>query len=209
MLKRVLPLVILAVVTSGLAAQEDITEADARAAILAATTDAGADPDQFLRAYERRMREVDDDFRAEPHTLIRTAAYAVILEGPAQRLARYAAEAVRKMEPIQPSPWLDGVAIAVEPWQAGGDDIGRVVVLRDGVRVDPIASTLVPRAFSNAMGARFEIHAGDVIFPASAFLPGGRVDVVLIPERGDNIRLRIPPRVLSRLAVSSPQAVIQ
>jgi hypothetical protein len=199
MFRRLLPLVVLvaALVPDPVAAQGRVTEAEARAALLVAAAE--KDPKRFRDAYQRAIRRHAPHFNADPHVLIRTAAYAVVLEGPAQRLGRAAAENVRRMEPIAPVPWLNGVAVVVEPWMAGGDDIGKVVVMREGKVVEPLSSTLAPAPFVNAMGATFRLHVGEVVFPAEAFALGSPfVDVILIPATGDNIRRRLTDRATLR-----------
>jgi hypothetical protein len=175
------------------AAQDRVSETEARAALLAAAPE--KDPKRFRDAYQRAIRAHAQHFNAEPHVLIRTAAYAVVLEGPAQRLGRAAAENVRRMESIATVPWLNGVAVVVEPWRAGGDDIGKVVVMRAGRVVEPLSSTLAPTPFTNAMGATFTLHVGEVVFPFEAFSPG-TTEVILIPAVGDNIRRRLMPGTL-------------
>jgi hypothetical protein len=195
MFRLTLVLVLFGTLTSDpRAAQDRVGESAARTAILAAATE--KESKKFLDAYQRELRAQAQHFDADPHVLIRTAAYAVVLEGPAQRLGRLAAENVRRMEPIADSPWLEGVAVVVEPWMAGGDDISKVVVMRDGRTVEPLLATLAPRTFTNAMGATFMLHAGSVVFPAAAFDPGAAVEVILIPERGHNIRRRLTDRIL-------------
>ena len=111
--------------------------------------------------------------------------------------ARYAlyrfalADSIRKMEPIEKAPIPGGHLVSVTPRTMDAPDIIKVVVQRNGVTVEPIATDLKPKAFSNRMGASTTLHAGTMMFACSAFAPNGIVTITAIPNTGTNTTRRL------------------
>ena len=108
-------------------------------------------------------------------------------------------EAMRMMEPAPPVPSETGIVVMVSPSQIDAPDIVKVVVQRDGTIVPALRIGLKPTPFETRMGAKAMLGAGEVIFPATAFMPGGRVTVTFIPRSGGNLVFQVPAHVLANL----------
>jgi hypothetical protein len=108
-------------------------------------------------------------------------------------------EALRKKEPIGQGEVPLGVRVVVSPSRIGAPDIDKIVVERDGQPVSPIASSLRPKEMVTRLGARERIHAGEVMFPCSAFAPGAVVVVTAIPAIGSNLVKVMQPEELRTL----------
>jgi hypothetical protein len=57
--------------------------------------------------------------------------------------------------------------------------VSRAVVERDGVRIEPIASTLTPQVYTNGFGASKRANDGSFRFPRTALLPGAKVRILM------------------------------
>lgn len=160
------------------------------------------DTDAFLRALDRAAGV---DFTAMEPTrngdvrLLSVDGIVVTLT-PRYGLYRLAlSEQIRKMEPIESTPIIDGHAVIVTPTTMDAPDIVKVALQRNGVIVQPIESSLASKVFQNRMGASTTKHAGMVLFPCSAFAPDSIVTVTLIPDVGENISKTLTLGVLRAL----------
>jgi hypothetical protein len=109
------------------------------------------------------------------------------------------AEAIRLMDPIESTPVPDGVQVVVSPSTFTAPDILRIVVTRNGTKVEPISDGLAPKTFVNGFGAPKVMHAGTVTFPCSAFAPAASVDVIAIPDDGANYTHHVAMSELSAM----------
>jgi hypothetical protein len=73
-------------------------------------------------------------------------------------------EALRKRESIEGVQLPAGVIVSVSPSTLDAPDIIKVVVTRNGVDVQPVASTLKPTELTTRMGAKVVLHAGELLF---------------------------------------------
>lgn len=105
-------------------------------------------------------------------------------------------EALRKREPVGDIAVPSGVVIMVSPSRIDSPDILKVIVERDGKEIAPIANSLTPKPMQTRIGAKALLHAGEIVFPCAAFLPGARVHVIAIPASGRNIEQDIAPEDL-------------
>jgi hypothetical protein len=96
-------------------------------------------------------------------------------------------EAIRKREPVSSIEFPSGIAIAVSPSTINAPDVIKLIVERDGKEIPPIQNGLEPRILTTRAGLTTTLHAGILLFPCSAFMPGARVTVTAIPESGANM----------------------
>lgn len=112
-------------------------------------------------------------------------------------MPRYAAfhfgleDALRKMDPIDTVQIIEGHTVHVAPARMDAPDIIKVVLQRNGVIVPPLQNALATKVFQNRMGASATLHAGDVVFPCSAFTADAIITITAIPESGSNITKRL------------------
>ena len=111
-------------------------------------------------------------------------------------------EALRKRDPVDNLPVPAAFVVVVSPSRINAPDIVKIIVERDGKEIEPTINELRPTPLTTRLGARAVLHAGQALFPCSAFAPGAVVKVIAIPETGGNIETTIPE---GELAGFSPQ----
>lgn len=94
---------------------------------------------------------------------------------------------------------LDHVIVNVEPLQRGAPDVSRVVFFRGTKQIEPIKSGLEPRAFKNAFGAEFTIHAGSVEFGSDALQAGADDLRVVLLTNGAPIEWKLSPADVTKV----------
>lgn len=151
-------------------------------------------------ALDRKLKAA---FGYEPqsagHVLLSNGAITLALTTSLDLYRTAFVEAMRMMEPAPPVPSETGIVVMVSPRQIDAPDIVKIVVQRDGTTVPPLRIGLSPTPFETRMGAKDMLGAGEIVFPAAAFLPGARVTVTFIPRTGGNLVFSIPAHVLANL----------
>ena len=186
-LRVVRVLVVACCATVGVAAQrvEGITAARVRALAKEAEAEAKGDKTEVVLALDRKFRQRWGDFESFPITIVKREDLTIVLSMPFMSYRRALAEYLRMENPLANIPWVNSAVVAVGPLQIDSPDIKEVVVSRAGKAVVPLENRLKAMSFANGNGQTAMIHAGEVHFPVSAFVPGARVVVTATPTSGD------------------------
>jgi hypothetical protein len=177
----------LAAIHLGAQPHQPLTEASVRALARRASRDSRGDPTKLVLALDQRVRERWGDFESFPLSIVRDEDLLVAITAPYMSFRRSLVDMLRSGRPIEQTAWTGTVVIAIAPMRLGAPDVESVVVSRDGHSVAPVSSGLRPMTFSNGRGDEGVIHAGDVHFAVSAFLPGSKVVLTLAPRAKDPI----------------------
>lgn len=146
-----------------------------------------SDTGAFLHALDREIGAEYMDTIVEGRILFAASDDLDVMITPRYAAYRFGLkEAIRKMDPLDDVPIIDGVTISVGPDKMTAPDIIKIVVTRNGEVVAPTTSTLEPTTLTNAFGSHVVLHRGAVLFPCSAFAPGAIVVVTAIPDSGSN-----------------------
>jgi hypothetical protein len=164
---------------------EPLTAARARALVREAEAEARGDRDDVILGLDRRVREGWGDFESFPVAVLRREDLTITLTTPFMGFRRTAIEYLRMRQPPADAAWVDAVVVAVSPERLEAPDITSVAVERDGTPVAPLSATLRPMTFQNGRGETAVIHAGEIHFPLSAFLPGATVTVRAVAKTGE------------------------
>jgi hypothetical protein len=164
-----------------------VEEAQVRQLAEAAAALAKGDPQAFQRAFRTAVRGVSPDY-AGPQTVFGSGALRIVLSGPLAKFETAAMTALGQGQPIGRVAWSAEATVAVLPQQPEAPDIERIVVQRSDasrplgseIVIAPLATTLATRPVQFASGATRMMHAGEVVFPLSAFDPGEGVMVRVI-----------------------------
>ena len=194
-------LLIIWATSPGLIAQrsEPIGESRVRALARDAERKARGDKTEIVLTLDEGFRERFGDFESFPITIVRREDLSIVLSTPFMTYRRTLAEYLRMGDPLAKIPWIPSAVINVSPLQLGAPDITRVVVERNGKRVEPADNLLKPMTFTNGSGDSLSIHAGEVRFPMSAFAPGATVIVSAIPRTGEPFVLTLDESQLQTL----------
>lgn len=170
--------------------REPVPWAKVKQIIESAAKVAGPDDAGFEQAVYEALEAINDDFHRQP-TLVQGGdgeVYPIGIFGPIQQMILASANSVRHMEPVVVPLVSPGrVRIDVSPSRIDEPDITRILVMRDGVQIPALSSTLALTTMTTAMGAKKMLHAGVLFYPASAFKSGGRVRVIAMQSGGSNI----------------------
>jgi hypothetical protein len=124
-----------------------------------------------------------------PHGIILSHAedITLLISPPYWRYKFGLLEAIRKRADLEIVPLADGVTVAISPSRLDAPDIVKVILERDGQTVTPLMNALKPTPMETRLGAKAILHSGFVTYPCSAFTPGAKVTLTLIPESNSNI----------------------
>ena len=161
-----------------------MTGPEIRALTKDAQSAARGDRDEMVLRLDARVRARWGDFESFPITILRREDIRIILSAPYMTYRRTLAEYLRIGRPVADVPWIDAVAIVIEPLRIDAPDIARVLVERGGQDFRPVENLLRPMTFANGNGSEAIIHAGDMRFPIAAFAAGAPVTVTAIPALG-------------------------
>ncbi len=137
-----------------------------------------ANPDKVANFFKALDRAVQGT--APKQLLVR-------LSGPYANFRSLLDERIRKVEPIEQTPWREGVLIAVVPKTITAPDISKIIVQRDGVTMEPTENELKATPQKSSFGVERVIHSGVVTYSCAAFASGATVTITAIPESGSNI----------------------
>lgn len=166
---------------------EPLTEARVRALARQASRESRGDPTELVLALDRRVRAQWGDFESFPLSVVRNDDLLVTVSAPYMSFRRSLVDVLRSGRPIEQAVWTSTVVIEISPRRLGAPDLASVILSRDGQTVTPVRSTLRPMTFSNGAGEEGMIHAGEVQFAPSAFLPGAPVLLTLAPTGSPSI----------------------
>jgi hypothetical protein len=181
-------------------AQSNLTTETLRPRVLDAVKIGAGNPDRVIDALDKAVKAEWGDIEKNSIRLASyTTSFLAIATPPyaAYRLALK--ERIRKLEPVEDLNY-DGavVKIALAPAKMDAPDIVKIVIKRDEIIIEPIASDLSVDEFKNGFGQAVRLHSGTVTFPVGAFAPGAKVSVVMIPSVGDNIVDKLDPKQLAK-----------
>ena len=161
-----------------------MTGPEIRALTKDAQSAARGDKDEMVLRLDARVRARWGDFESFPISIVRREDIRIILSAPYMTYRRTLAEYLRINRPIADVPWIDAVAIVIDPMRIDAPDIVRVIVERGGQDIRPTEDLLRPMTFANGNGGQAVLHAGEVRFPVTAFAAGAPVTVTAIPAAG-------------------------
>ena len=156
-----------------------VAEADARELAARAAADAKGDATAFQRAFRAAVRAVAPDYNG-PQTVFGSGTLRIMVAGPLAKFEAAAMEAIGQAQPLARVVWSPDVTISVRPQQPESPDIERIVVQRSDasrplgseIVIAPLSMTLAVKPVTFASGVTRRLHAGDLVFPQSAFDPG-------------------------------------
>ena len=176
-----------------------LTEETIRTFTREAEAEAMGDNNALVRGVDKRVRALVGDFESFPIYFESRDDISIMLLTPYMSYRMALIERLRRMEPSNDIPWEGSAVIRVGPKQIDSPDIIRIVVQRDGKQIPPLKTLLTPREFKTRIGAATTIHAGDVLFPMTAFSPGATVTITAIPNSGINLVQTLQTAQLERL----------
>jgi hypothetical protein len=151
-----------------------------------------------LDVFDRALARAMPGYVRAPVDAVRTEALSITIIGPVAAFDRDVADAVGRRVPLGGVQWTPGVAITVLPIRVDAPDVTAIVVTRDGARVRPVTSALVAHDLQTPTG-HVTLHIGEVVFPASAFDPGGAVVVTAATSSGAPLVRALTPAELARI----------
>jgi len=163
---------------------ERLTEGRVRELARRSEAQARGDATELVLLLDRRVRERWGDFESFPISIVRREDLLVTLTTPYMGYRLAVADHLRTRRSLGTIPWIDAATVTVSPARIGGPDIQDVAVSRDGREVPPLLNRLRPMTFTNGNGETGVMHAGEVRFPMSAFVPGAVVAVAARPREG-------------------------
>jgi hypothetical protein len=131
------------------------------------------DQNAFIRAFDNAFGVSGATFFRQP--MLYVAQYDEITIGVVFPFAKFREDlidAARRREPIDGVKARDAVAVVVIPKTINAPDIERIIVERDNREIPARESKLAPATLQTALGATVVRHAGEVLFPCEAFMPG-------------------------------------
>ena len=180
----------LALMPSIIAAQPAMTQDELSTFVPTAVALGGGNPQKTVDALDRFVRARWGDFDTKAIVLVPfldISKIGALAMAPYQIYRDLLGAKIRRFESTDDLVFDPRVVIAIEPAQMSAPDIVKVVVQRDGQTVEPVENRLEPKPFTNRLGASVTLHAGLVFYDAAAFAPGGKVQVILVPNVGKNI----------------------
>lgn len=161
------------------------TAAAVRAMAKAAQAEGRGDNSAIVLALDKRVRDRWGDFESFPISLVRRQDLTISLSTPYMTYRRGVIEHLRMREALSAVPWIDTAVIGVGPNRLDAPDIVRIVVERGGQTIAPEKNLLRPMQFTSGTGETAALHAGDVHYPMSAFVPGADVRIIATPASGE------------------------
>jgi hypothetical protein len=168
-------------------ARESIRESRVRELARQAERDARGDATEIVISLDQRVRERWGDFESFPLTIVRDDDLLVTVTAPYLSFRNSLVDMLRSGRPIDQAVWTNMVVVAITPRRLGAPNIESVVVSRNGRPVVAVKNALRPMRFSNGTGDEGVLHAGEIGFSPSAFLPGATTVLTLTPRDGDPI----------------------
>jgi len=145
-----------------------------------------ADNNDFIRAFDAAFGLNSGALMwQQVHMVERSDGVTLGWSLPFPQLREDLLDALRKRQPVDAIQARTTSTVYVLPTTINAQNIERIIVERDGQEVPPIASRLKATTMSTALGATVTVNAGEVVFPCSAFAPGGRVRVIAIGAVGN------------------------
>lgn len=164
-----------------------MSEGRVREFVRQATREAKGEPTETILGLDRRVRERWGDFESFPLSIVRNEDLLVAVTAPYLSFRSSLVDMLRSGRSIKQAVWINTVTVTVSPRRLGAPDIDSVVVTRNNQTVAPIKNTLRPMRFSSGTGEEGVLHAGEVGFPTSAFVPGATVVMTLTLHGADPI----------------------
>lgn len=187
-------------VTEAQSDRPEISETAIRALTVQAMASSPAgDLNQPILFLDRAIQKQWGDFISVGISIVRSDDLYVLLQMPYAMYRQELIERMRKREPIESIPWSDDAVIRVAPTRINSPDVIKIIVERDGKEIAPTKNLLLPTPLQTAIGFKKVLHQGAVMFPRSAFAPGAKVTVTVIPESDRNIVLTISNSDLEQL----------
>ncbi len=128
-----------------------------------------------------------------------TRDLTITLATPLNSLFSQLTRALSRLEPLEAITQGPDVAIMVLPRTVNSPDVERIVLVRDGKFVEPVAVKLGPMELKTLMGGSVSRHVGSVEFPVTAFDPAQAITIIAIPASGANIERTLSPEDLRQL----------
>jgi hypothetical protein len=153
------------------------TEPRIRALLREAESEARDDPSGILLGLDRRFRAEWGEFESFPLSIVKSEDLGITLTTPFMGFRRTVADHLRIKRPLREVAWVDAAVISVSPARTSAPDITNIRLARNGAAVQPLKNGLRPMTFTSGRGDSAVLHAGDVLFPMSAFAPGATVTI--------------------------------
>jgi hypothetical protein len=195
-----LGLALAAAAAPGAQRPEPLTEARVRALLKEAQNEAKDDPSEIVFGLDRRIRARWGDFESFPISIVRREDLQIILATPLMRFRGIITGRLRYQQELENIPWVEAAVVTVEPARIDAPDITSIRMARDGKEVPPLKNLLRPMTFTNGMGQKAAINAGEIHWPMSAFAPGAEsVTITATPASGEPFVLTLQEGELQRL----------
>lgn len=162
-----------------------------------AVTGSGGDLEAAVRTLDAKVRERWGDVLTDPIS-ISDSPTEIHLFSPYAAYRKSLIELLRRGQPIGPLAFNPVAIIVVAPARVDAPDVTGVTLRRDGQDVAPVANQLVVRPITTRLGVTANLHAGYVVFPLSAFAPGGTVTIAVAVDAGDPVSLTLDAALLPR-----------
>jgi hypothetical protein len=166
---------------------EVMSEVRVRDFVRQAAREAKGDPTEIILDLDRRVRERWGDFESFPLSIVRNEDLLVAVTGPYLSFRNSLVDMLRSGRSINQAVWTNVVAVTVTPRRLGAPDIDSIVVTKNNQMVAPTRNALRPMRFSSGTGEEGVLHAGEVWFPTSAFVPAATIVMTLIVHGADPI----------------------